>query len=120
MAQDFTSESTKTDPVDDLLRSGWASFTKGDLDAAEANFRKASSLNPRSVEAHFALGISIKAQDRKKEAIKAFKQVITLIEENVLDDRTRGAMLRRLALGHINQANSGDWNLEKEIWKRKS
>ena len=113
-------EFPKSDAVDDLISKGWTSYSKGDLDVAEESFRKAISLNPRSVEAFYSLGIVIKSQDRKKESISAFQHVIKLIGEKALDDRMRSAMLRRLALGHVNFAKTGDWNLEKEIWKRKS
>jgi hypothetical protein len=26
-------------------------------------------------------------------------------------------VMHRLLLGHVNQLKTGDWNLEKEIWK---
>jgi hypothetical protein len=57
-----------------------------------------------------------KALGRKAEASEAFSQVLKLISSETCDKSTRKDMLRRLALGHINMINQGDWNLEKEIW----
>jgi hypothetical protein len=59
----------------------------------------------------------LKAVERNEEAINAFNQVLILIGNNSTLDKTKYDMLRRLALGHVNEMAQGDWNLEKEIWK---
>ncbi len=76
------------------------------------------ALDSKSIEAHFGLGLTLKAQDRRQECIKSFEDVLGLIGEQV-EDRSRAEMLKRLAHGHINQLRNGDWGLEKEIWKHK-
>jgi tetratricopeptide (TPR) repeat protein len=99
------------------IREGWVLKASGKLDEAETSFRKAISEMPDSVEAYYGLALTLKLQGRKQESIKSFEKVIELVE-NDFPDVVRGHMLRRLCKGHINQLNIGDWNLEKEIWKR--
>ena len=104
---------------EDYYREGWALHgSKKNEDAAEENFRQAIAINPKSVDAYFGLGLVLKAQDRNQEAIQAFQSVVDLLEANTVEDRNRSQMLRRLSMGHMNQMRTGDWNLEKEIWKR--
>jgi hypothetical protein len=59
----------------------------------------------------------LKACDRKEEATAAFRKVLDLIAVNPESHTAKSDMLRRLALGHVNEMSQGDWNLEKEIWK---
>jgi hypothetical protein len=59
----------------------------------------------------------LKAQGRRQESVKTFAEVVSLLDKDISIDRTRRAILRRLAHGHINLLESGDWGLEKEIWK---
>ena len=66
---------------------------------------------------HIGLGLVLKTQDRRQDAILAFQNVVDLLEANPIEDRSRSQMLRRLAIGHMNQLKTGDWDLEKEIWK---
>jgi hypothetical protein len=60
----------------------------------------------------------ITREARKEEAIPSFQKAVSLIEAGKLENKDRSEMLRRLALGHINELTVGDWNLEKEIWQR--
>jgi hypothetical protein len=41
-----------------------------------------------------------------------------LLDGGVVPDKSRARILRRLALGHVNEMTSGNWNLEAEIWQR--
>ncbi len=113
-----TSTPEKKNPVSasEYVNIGWEQKSGGKLDDAEASFRKAISLEPSSVEAYFGLALILKIQDRRQESIKSFEKVIELIDKDY-QDKVRGQMLKRLSKGHINQLSSGDWNLEKEIWK---
>lgn len=115
---DTISEGARSTNTRDIISKGWEYKANGKFDDAEASFRKAISLDPKSVEAYYGLGLTLKAQDRRQDSIKGFEQVLVLISTD-LEDRTRGEMLRRLAMAHINQLRSGDWGLEKEIWKKK-
>jgi tetratricopeptide (TPR) repeat protein len=100
----------------EYINKGWEQKSSGKLDEAEASFRKAISLESRSVEAYYGLALILKIQDRRQESIKSFEKVIELINSSD-EDKVRGKMLQRLSKGHINQLSCGDWNLEKEIWK---
>ncbi len=103
----------------EFISGGWVLKGEGKLDEAEKAFRQAIDLDPKSVEAYYGLGLALKAQDRRQECVKSFEKVLELIADHQVEDRIRAEMLKRLAQGHINQLLSGDWDLEKEIWKRK-
>ena len=104
--------------AEDFLRKGWEFHSKKQEDSAEESFRRAIHMSPGLFDAYYGLGLVLKAQGRKQEAIQAFKKVLDLLEDESSSEQTQRQMLRRLTLGHINMINSGDWNLEKEIWKR--
>lgn len=119
MAPEQTSNSMQAKTYEDYYREGWSLHgSKKDEDAAEENFRQAIALNPKAVDAYYGLGLVLKAQDRRQEAILAFQQVVDLLATDIVEDRIRSQMLRRLSIGHMNQMKTGDWDLEKEIWKR--
>lgn len=108
-------------PVDlaGYMRRGWAYHSRGKETQAEADFLKALEIAPDSVDAHYVLGLVFKAQGKKEDAIRSFKRTIELLEAGAVSDTTRTDMLRRLALGHINELTIGDWNLEEQIWHYK-
>ena len=119
MAAEQATSSMQGKTSDDYYRQGWMNHgSKKNEEAAEEDFRQAIALNPKSVDAYFGLGLVLKAQDRRQEAILAFQQVVDFLETNIIEDRIRSQMLRRLAIGHVNQMKTCDWNLEKEIWNR--
>jgi tetratricopeptide (TPR) repeat protein len=103
----------------EYYRQGWALHAAGKQDAAEQSLRKAIELEPASVDAHFTLGLALKAQDRNREAVELFQKVLTLIRSGAVEHNIRSEMVRRLALGHINRIEKGDWDLEGEIWRKK-
>jgi tetratricopeptide (TPR) repeat protein len=102
------------------LRRGYAFYGVKQYTEAAEDFRKAFELDPGAVDAVYGLGMTLKAMDKKEEAAAAFKNAIALIDKGVIADKPRARILRRLALGHINEINSGDWNLEAEIWQHVS
>lgn len=104
--------------AEDFLRKGWEYHSNKQEDSAEQSFRRAIQMSPGLLDAYFGLGLVLKAQGRKQEAIQAFEKVLDLLELEISSEPAQRQMLRRLTLGHINMINSGDWNLEKEIWKR--
>jgi len=120
MSPTETQQSAQAKTVDDYTRQGWALHTEGKQDAAENSFRQAISMEPKSIEGYYGLGLVLKAEDRRQDALQAFQQVISLLEDGAVSDPSRHAMLRRLSKGHINQLKEGDWNLEKEIWKKRN
>ncbi len=103
----------------DYEKRGYAFYARSRFPEAEADFKKAISLDPKAIDAMYALGMTYKAENQVSESIKTFREVIDLIKAGAVENRTRGDMLRRLALGHINELTEGDWNLEKEIWQKK-
>lgn len=105
--------------AEEYLRVGWVLHASGQDEAAEKDFRKALELQPDSVEPYYALGLSLKAQDRREETIQAFQTVVSLLDKSNELNNNRKTMLHRLALGHINMLKQGDWNLEKEIWQKR-
>jgi len=102
---------------EDYLKRGWAFHAKKDHKQAENNFRKALSMQSDSVDAHFALGLTCKAQGRYDDAVKSFAEALKLLEARTGEDSDRRQMLRRLIKGHINELTKGDWGLVKEMRK---
>jgi tetratricopeptide (TPR) repeat protein len=110
-----TSRPGDPEPQIDL---GWGLYGAGQFAEAVKQFEKVVEQNANSVDALYGLGLSHKALGDKAAAVAAFEKVAALAD--ALEDKVRGTMLRRLAHGHVNEMNSGDWNLEKEIWQRQS
>jgi Tfp pilus assembly protein PilF len=104
--------------VVEYLRRAWMYRSRGQEDLAEEDFRKALSIDSQSVDANYGLGMSLKSQGKKEQAIEAFEGTIRLLDEGTEEDHNRAEMLHRLALGHINEMKTGDWDLEREIWRR--
>jgi tetratricopeptide (TPR) repeat protein len=104
--------------ADEYQLRGYAYYAKGDYAAAQADFQQAVALAPTDVESVYALGLAYKLLGRLQEGVDAFQKALDLIHSGVVEDATRAEMLGRLAKGHLNIMTSGDWNLEKEIWKR--
>ena len=103
--------------VNHHLRLGWTYYGEDKLDQAMEAFRNAKDRFPEDIEVLYALGLTYKKSGKQKEALDIFHTVIKFAEN--IDDQTRGAMLRRLAIGHANVLERGDWDLENETWERK-
>jgi tetratricopeptide (TPR) repeat protein len=102
----------------DYLRRGYAYYSRSHYPQAIDDFQAAISREPDMVDAVFALGMALKAANQGDEGTRAFQQVLALLNAGAVADRIRADMLRRLAIGHINEIASGDWNLKQEIWHR--
>jgi tetratricopeptide (TPR) repeat protein len=109
-------ETKEPTDFDGFIRRGWALHARGDQDKAEADFRRAISYSPESVDANFALGLVMKSQGKKAEALELFNKSMKLIEQGKFEDHSQSEMMRRLTLAHINELTTGDWNLEDQIW----
>jgi tetratricopeptide (TPR) repeat protein len=103
--------------ADEYQRRGMAYYARKEFNSAESDLKKAVLLDPNHVDAYYSLGMVMKAVNRKEDAISAFNQVVNCITNNPELKNEKYEMLRKLALGHINEITQGDWNLEKEIWK---
>ena len=99
-------------------RRGMAFYARQQFVSAVSDLNEAIRLDSRDIDSFYSLGMVYKAMDLKNKAVEAFTQVINLIRAKADSDKTKNDMLRRLALGHINEITQGDWNLEKEIWHR--
>lgn len=103
--------------VDEYQRRGMAYYARKQFTEAEADLKKAISMDGNNIDSFYSLGMVLKAMNRKEDAVAAFGQVLNLISARSDVHTTKYDMLRRLALGHVNEMTQGDWNLEKEIWK---
>jgi len=105
--------------LDEMSRKGWAAYAQGDHSTATKHFRDAIARHPKAIDAYYGMGLNLKAEGKRDEAIDIFNKVLELLNEGVEETRSRAEMMRRLTLGHINQIEKGDWDLESEIWKKK-
>jgi len=103
---------------ENIFINAWSRLGNGENLHAEELFRQVIDLNPQVVDGWYGLGLALKVQGRKEEAIRCFQKALELIEIGLVADRTRRSMVRRLALGHINLLRNGNWNLEKEFWQK--
>ena len=101
----------------DFHKRGTAYYARKQYEYAVADFKEAIALDGNMVDAHYSLGMVLKAIGRKEEAAAAFQKVVDLVTPTVGSGNVSVDMLRRLALGHMNELTQGDWNLEQEIWK---
>ncbi len=112
-------ESMMIDPktASDYEDRGWLLYAQGEYGRAVEDLKESIRLDPDKVDAIYALGLALKAGGDGKAAIEWFKKAATAAE--YLENRARGRMIRRLAIGHIHEIETGDWNLEKETWQKK-
>jgi tetratricopeptide (TPR) repeat protein len=103
--------------VKKYLRLGWAYYGEDRLDEAIETFRNAKHRFPEDIEVLYALALANKKAGNGEDALGIFRNVIESTKS--LQDQTRGAMLRRLAIGHANVLERGDWDLRNETWERK-
>lgn len=101
-----------------FMSRGWALHSMGEHEKAESDFRTAIVYSPESIDAIYALGLVMKAQKKKEEAIELFEKCLRLIEQGKIEDQSRSEMMRRLTQGYINELTTGDWNLEEHIWRQ--
>jgi tetratricopeptide (TPR) repeat protein len=100
----------------DYLKRGWLYFSKNQYDLAAGDFRHALASEENNADGWYALGLALKGSGATSKAVEAFEHVLGLVGK--LEDKQRANILTRLTHGQINQLKTGDWNLEKEVWKR--
>jgi tetratricopeptide (TPR) repeat protein len=103
--------------ADEYQKRGMAFYARKKYNDAEVDLQKAISLEGNNIDSYYTLGMVLKALDHKEEAVQAFTKALDMIKTNPGPSSAKYDMLKRLALGHINEMTQGDWNLEKEIWK---
>jgi tetratricopeptide (TPR) repeat protein len=95
---------------------GWLFYSHQNYEKAVSDFRRVLKKNNNEVDAWYGLGLSLKFAGSSTEAVDAFNKVLGLIK--TMEDKQRKNVLERLAKGQVNQIQTGDWDLEKEVWKR--
>ncbi|MCJ7511452.1 MAG: hypothetical protein MUO23_00615 [Anaerolineales bacterium] len=109
------SQPGRTEPLPPLDQA-WAAYGAEDLAQAQRIVGELLPQAPGDVEAAYLAGLVWRAQGKAQEARLAFQTVVD--NHHQIEDHTRGRMLRRLAVGHLNQITRGVWDLEPETWER--
>jgi len=99
------------------LNRGVVFYARRQYEQAIQDLLQAASLDASLVDPHYCLGMAYKASQQNSEAIQAFQQALAQLEKQTILRAEAKTMLRRLALAHINEIQTGNWNLEKEIWR---
>jgi Tfp pilus assembly protein PilF len=92
---------------------GWGLYGEDKWDEAVKAFTEALSLEAGNVDALYGLALTHKIAGAKTEAVTTFNA--TLAQLPKLEDQMRGNVLKRLAHGHINLIQSGDWKLSSVL-----
>jgi len=92
---------------------GWGFYGEDKWDDAVREFDEALKLESGHIEALYGLALTRKCAGAKLEAVTSFNAAIAQLAS--LEDQTRVNVLRRLAKGHINQIQSGDWKLSSVL-----
>ncbi|MCB9133788.1 MAG: tetratricopeptide repeat protein [Anaerolineales bacterium] len=118
----YRADPTEIDPKtsEDYIKRGYAYHARKEFTKADADLQQAVSLDATSPEAYYALGLNLKALERKDEAIKAFQKSLELIPTLEEQNIVRAHMLTRITKGHINQLVKGDWDLRTEFWSKEA
>ena len=103
---------------EEYANRGWIFYARQNYNKAQSDFEEAIRLDPDLLDAIYALGLTYKGCGQSMKAVECFKKAAEASE--YLDNHERGRMVRRLAHGHIHEIETGDWNLEKETWQKKS
>ncbi len=102
---------------EDFLERGWLYYSKKKFELAESDINKVLQNEPANVDGWYVLGLTMKAMGQNQKAIEAFSKIDSIVAE--IDDHQRATIISRLAHGQINQITTGNWDLEKEVWKKK-
>jgi tetratricopeptide (TPR) repeat protein len=108
----------KMDPQtnEEYLERGWLYYSHEKYERAEADINAVLQNEPDNVDAWYALGLVWKAIGNLQRAVEAFSKIDSVIAE--IDEHQRATIISRLAHGQINQIQTGNWDLEKEVWKK--
>lgn len=114
-------EKDETDPTEitpeganDYYNRGYAYYARGNFEKAEADFQKALQMGANPAEIYYAMGLAVKNDGRMGEAVEQFEKALEHLQEGAVEDDTRARMLIRLARGHINHIEKGDWDIYSE------
>jgi Tfp pilus assembly protein PilF len=102
-----------TNSADAHANLGWGLYGEDKWDDAVREFSEALRLEPGHIEALYGLALTRKCAGAKIEAVNSFYAAIAQLP--TLEDQMRVNVLRRLATGHINQIQSGEWKLSSVL-----
>ncbi len=102
--------------MEDFLERGWLYYSIKKFELAEADINIVLKNEPGNIDGWYALGLTLKAMGDGQRAAEAFSRIDSMIGE--IEDHQKAMIISRLAHGQINQIKTGNWNLEKEVWKR--
>jgi tetratricopeptide (TPR) repeat protein len=108
-------ETMKVEAPADYAERGWLYFSRKKFDLAIEDFRHVTESDANAIDSWYGLGLTLKANGSPEQAVTAFDHILAAL--NQIEDRQRASVLSRLVKGHLNQIKTGDWNLEKEVWK---
>jgi tetratricopeptide (TPR) repeat protein len=92
---------------------GWGFYGEDKWDEAVQEFNEALRLEAGHIDALYGLALTRKLAGAKVEAVISFNAAIAQL--STLEDQTRGNVLWRLAHGHINLIQSGEWKLPSAL-----
>jgi len=104
-----------TNPAEFLQRA-WSFYAKQKYTLAQTDFETVVNQDAMNFDALFGLALALKSDGAIQQALAAFEKALTLVDST--EDKQRANIMGRLIRGHINQIKTGDWNLEKEVWRR--
>lgn len=82
-------------------KSAWQHFAKKEYESALVEFKEALTTNANLLDAVYGFAMTLRYKGDDAQAIKAFEQVLKMIEEGVVTDANRVEMLARLTKSHI-------------------
>ena len=88
---------------------GWGYYGRDQWVEAIEAFKQALQLDDQRLEALYGLGLALKANGAKTEAVAALEKTLPLV--SALPDPAQQQMLKRLIAGHLNIIKTGAWNL---------
>ena len=97
---------------------GWGYYGVRQYEPSIKSLREAIRLDANNIDAHYGLALALKESGATADAIPEFEIVVQLAPQH--PNVVRGHMLARLAKGHINQINSGDWSLDIDLKQKKA
>jgi len=98
------------DEVEPLRNLGWGHYGRGQTQQAIEVFRRATERFSSDAESYYALGLAlVRAGDQQEAAKQAFQRAVELADS--IPGKVRADMLRKLAMGHLNQIDHGRWDI---------
>ncbi|NLG97884.1 MAG: tetratricopeptide repeat protein [Chloroflexi bacterium] len=104
---------TRPKTSSEFIRQGWSHYSNKEYYRAEDSFRKALDLTPDDPDTLYALAMTLFSSGRKQESIPVYRKVIEVLNRDPDQEKgNRETMLIRMAYGHINFIETGQWRME--------